>query len=162
MCYYSLYVRNEDFRPAKEGEDLTVSRHDGHHVARGSDGMIVCMKGGSTAHIAKLELRRDFMRDYERYTPKLMRLIGKPVTGKFREPGDGWSADCFVFNDMALPLVYIAAGVTFYLGAKRPTLETRLGVDDPSIALDHNSANIETPTLGQTVKRVIGICSITR
>jgi len=157
-------MRRTDFRSAKEGEDLTLATYDGHAVARGnSDGMVVCIRGGSEAHIAKLELRGEYAKDYAKYYPELTKLTGQPVDCRFVEAGNGYSSDCFVINGVKLPMVYVAPGTTFYLGEKRGvSIETRLGVDDPSIALDHRETVDEMPTHERATARARGLCSIVR
>lgn len=166
MCIYSLALGRGSFRDAQEGEDLTLSHFDAHAVARGdSDNKIVCIKPGSEVHIAEFRLHPSVERDIMRHFPQLKKYLGQPVSAQFRERGGhGQSADVLMINGNAVPLVYFAVGVKFYLGEKRPVpvpvkLETKLGMDDPSIHLDHKE---ETPTVARALARVVGLCSITR
>lgn len=139
MCYYSTTLHHDQVRDAKEGEDLKlVSDHHGHHLPTASDGKVVCMKPGSEVHIASLQLSamapRGWRLDFKD-------LIGKPVSARFiARYNNGYAADRIVVDGCAyheVHFIYLAAGTTFYIGPKRVDVADKLGVNDPSITLDH-------------------------
>jgi hypothetical protein len=144
MCYYSTTLRREQVRDAKPGEDLTL-RADGHghQYPVASDGKIVCMTQGREVHIASLQLSGMVPRGLRL---DLNHLIGKPVSGYFSERvNSGYAADRIMIDDdevhcyHEVHLLYLAPGTTFYVGPKRVDVAEKLGVNDPSITLDHMS-----------------------
>lgn len=164
MCYYSTTLHSSKYRAAKEGEDHTIKADHGghHHYATGdSDGKITCMRHGTEVHIAHFDFHPRMIANLDAFLQKTLRALrGKEVHGTFVEwQGMGHSADGIVVNGARIHFMWIAEGTKFYTGAKRISLETRLGVDDPSIVLDHRE---ETPTVELAMARALGVCSITR
>lgn len=168
MCYYSLSMNPDMFRKVVVGEDLRVVDYQSHAVFRARDRMIVCIPRGVEVHIASLQLRSDVMKVAMTHglpmgfrgraiPPEVISdMIGKPVHGTFRS-GDG---DFIIFNDMRLHISYLKPFVDLYVGPERKVrLETRLGMDDPSIVHDHNVDFDRTPMLQRVFDR---LCSVTR
>jgi hypothetical protein len=140
MCYYSLSMRRSEYRSAKEGEDVVVSHLDGHGIVRGaSDGMAVCVRSGTEMHMAAFKLTSRAEYGYLTSHPWLREFIGKPISGRFAEGNGAEASDSIRIEGVHIPLLYFVQGTTLYLGPKRPTLETKLGVDDPSIVHDHKT-----------------------
>lgn len=177
MCYYSTTLPRGTFRDVKVGEDLTVQHVHGHGMLRAeSDAKIVCVRDASEVHIERVEMSEPY------YTPvivlgrapELAQLTGKPLSSRFYDVGKRlgpayWggayvdraerpASDCIDVDGVMLPLLALAPGTKLYTGPKRPSLESKLGVDDPSIALDHNTD--KTPTVARAWARVVGLCSV--
>lgn len=152
MCYYSKSMRAGTFREATPADDI-IMRSDSNGHSFGVDkntGMILCLRQETEAHIVSLRVRAEHVQAFTREYPTLAVLIGQPVSGYFREMGGSeHSNDSFRMFGRLVPFGFFADGMEFYIGAKRPTLESKLGTDDPSIALDHN-----TDTPAREVERV--------
>lgn len=168
MCYYSLSMRPGTFRAAKQGDDLVVSSHDGHGIARSQrDGMVVCIPGGTELHMARFDMTLQARQAYLPVHPWLNAMIGKPLTAQFREGGREASDVVVVCEpnrpgvSVLLHLSYLKHATTFYIGPKRPTLEDKLGVGDPPVIHDPLPID-EAPTLMRTMGRMLGVCSIWR
>jgi hypothetical protein len=165
-------MRRDEYRDVRENEDLTL-RHDnsGHAMATGQDGKAVCVKSGSTIHIEKFEM--DHVRFAWRHAHPMVReifkpLVGQPVSAKFVEyhggpdgVGNGYAADAIEVHGHRFHLGWMKAGTKCYVGAKRVTLETKLGVGDPPVIHDPLPSD-ETPTVARAMARAIGLCSVTR
>jgi hypothetical protein len=136
MCYYSTTLRSTQTRSAIEGEDLVLTDdRRGHHFPMASDGKIVCMTPGSEVHIASLKLSEEAPRGLRL---DLAPLIGKPVDAHFIMRGNGgYAADRIVIEYHEVHFLYLAPGTTFYTGPKQLDVAEKLGVNDPSITLDH-------------------------
>lgn len=163
MCYYSGTMRKNQFRDAIEGEDMTLRHMSGHQVLAGKDGKAVCIKSGSTLTIEKLEPDACVSRNLPPAVREVLAYYrGKTVTAEFREyqPHGGYAADAITLFGQRIHIVWLAEGLKCYLGPKRVSLETKLGVDDPSIVHDHKSID-EMPTLARALG-VVSVCSITR
>ena len=163
MCYYSKTLRRDQFRAAKEGEDLTLTADGvGHHFATSeADGKIVCILPGTQLHIENFQLNQQWKRNLPHSTWRLLQeLEGKPVSARFFEDTrGGYSADSVTLCGERIHLLYLAAGTKFYIGAKRVPMSERMGVDDPSIMLDHKEPNT---SVERVMAKVDGLCSITR
>src|SRR5688500_12674642 len=91
MCYYSTTMRNT--RNAEHQENLVVGNHLDHAVLKGEkDDRVVCVMDDTMIHLEKLELselgRVNSVRHeghVVRLTTALRTVIGKPVSGMFRE-----------------------------------------------------------------------------
>lgn len=163
MCYYSTI--HPDTREAKEGEDMHVGRARDHGVLKGSsDQAIVCVQSGSTLTIENLQFADDTLRN-----PGLVARIeamglkpGQNLTARFIQyhgpQHDAYACDAIEVRGMKLHISWLRVGTKCYFG-KKVSLETKLGMDDPSIVLDYRE---ETPTVARTLARVDGLCSITR
>ena len=164
MCYYSVSLRRDQFRDAKEGEDLSIVEYRGHSMAHSKhDHKIVCIRHGAEFHTDKLVIAKQHERAFRAHFPKLEKYIGQPVSGRFTEGRGEYTHDSMIIDGQAMSLGYLGEGMSFYLGPKAIDLETKLGVDDPSIALDHRETVVdETPTFGRTLTRALGLCSIIR
>lgn len=170
MCLFSKSLRPGQFRNAKVNEDLVIDTDAyGHTFSRSpADGLITCIRDGGEVQIAKLMVAPQHERSFRQAFPSLVKLIGQPVTARFREGvhhnrTGRMSSDMLWIEGHNLALVYLAKGTAFYLGPKRMTLEAKLGVDDPSIALDHRETVVdETPTATRAFARALGLCSIIR
>ena len=163
MCYYSQTLRRETFRDAKEGEDLRIAHdgYSGHSYPMGDDGKVACVSHGAEVHIEKFELDPQHMHSLLRNMPFLQQYLGKPLDTVFSPRNQGYAADHILVENRPIHFVYLLLGTKFYCGPKRPEavdMDKRLGVDDPSINLDHNVD--QTPTLARTVGRALGVCSI--
>lgn len=167
MCYYSRSMRRDEFRGAKENEDLTVQPDGtGHTVLRAaSDNKIVCVASGSMINIENLQVNRE---NFRQLNPSLQwalqPLIGKAVRAEFREyhhNGGHYAADALVIDGMKVHLAWLKSGTKCYIGDARVSLETRLGVDDPSIVHDHKPID-EQPGIARAMGRALGLCSIVR
>jgi len=167
MCYYSRTMDRREFRDAKENEDLTIqSDGHGHTVLKAaSDGKIVCVMDKSTVNIENFQVnRRDLnISLLEACKP----LIGKTVQLPFIEyhqyhavnGQQAFASDSVQVGRFKVHLAWLVPGTKCYLGPKRIPLETKLGVNDPSIVHDHKP-------LDTIVDRVLAVrqyvCSITR
>jgi len=164
MCYYSTTLHSSKFRAAKEGEDLTLHADGrGHHYPVGGDGKIVCMLPGTEIHIENFQLNPEFVGSLPhmlRY--RLEMYVGKPLSAQFWEyhTGHGHAADCIKLGGERVHMLYLKAGTKFYIGAKRPSLETKLGVGDPPTIREPLPSD-ETPTLQRMLQKVVGLCSVT-
>jgi len=168
MCYYSRTMNSREFRDAKENEDLTVS-HDGHghSVARAtSDKKIVCVMDKTQLNIENFQVDNIPPNIFE----AVRHLIGKEVSAQFVEyhfPDTGvihrqHASDAIIVAGTKVHLAWFKQGTKCYIGEKRVPpvkLETRLGVDDPSIHLDHKEPST---ILDRVLSKVTGLCSITR
>jgi hypothetical protein len=136
MCYYSQTLRADEFRNAKEGEDLTLhaDTNSGHTYPKGEDGKVVCIAQGTIAQVEKLELNPEYERQLRRDMPGLEDYLGKPYETRFSPHTRGYSADHLMVGPYFVHLIYLKSGMKLYTGPKRLP---NLGVDDPSIALDH-------------------------
>lgn len=163
MCYYSKIVSNT--RDAKEQENLRTVTRDHHRMLAGDDGKIVCVMDKTTMHIENLQVdRTQFGTLQPSIQQVLRRYIGKSVSAPFVEYHSnqgvrGYAADAIMLDGIRIHLFWLANGMECYVGAKKVTLETKLGVDDPSIVHDHKPID-EMPTLGRALG-VVGVCSIT-
>src|SRR5262245_50903701 len=166
MCYYSKQVPSSYTRSAaKEGEDVVLAAdNQGHHYPQGSDGKIVCVLGGTKIHLDKLEINPEYLSRVEYEFPGITQYIGKPLSSTFIERSPrGYSADRIrVGNYFEVHLVFLKAGSKMRIGDPKPVdLVTKLGMDDPSIMLDHQN-NEPTPGVSRAVGRALGLCSIVR
>ena len=162
MCYYSKTLHPSRYRDAKAGEDLIVgSDEQGHHYAVGkSDGKIVCLLPGTEVHVARFEYNKAMLPSVGVEMRKILRnLQGKEVHARFVELNRGYSADGMMVDGARVHFIYMAVGTEFYIGAERVPMETRLGVDDPSIMLDHKEPS---SIFDRVMAKVNGLCSITR
>lgn len=164
MCYYSTTLKASQFRAAKESEDLTLHADGfGHHCPVGSDGKIVCMLPGTEMHIENFQLNMEFFQNLPHPLRQRLQLyVGKPVSAQFWEyhSGHGYAADCIKLCGERVHMLYLKAGTKFYIGAKRPSLETKLGVGDPPTIREPLPSD-ETPTLQRMLQKVVGLCSVT-
>lgn len=175
MCYYSSTLPKGSFRDVKVGEDLTIQAGSGHHYpVAASDRKIVCMRNRTEVHIADFQFNphsdpsygHGVFHDVISYgyhrRDELRKLVGKPLTGLFVEHHlHNAAADWIKVGSLHLHLSWIKAGTKLYTGPARVAgLETRLGVDDPSIIHDHRP--LQAPTLQRVIDRVINYCSVTR
>jgi hypothetical protein len=166
MCYYSRALHPNQFRDAKLGEDLTIVDDGRGHIMGYSehDHKIVCMRNAEQVHIEKLVLNPHHERAFLRHFPQLRKYVkeGLPVSGQFLEGRNKQlSADQVMIDGHYFSFAYLGEGTVFYLGPKKIPIETKLGVDDPSIVLDHKTVD-ETPTTRRTWAQALGLCSITR
>jgi len=156
MCYYSQTLHPSAYRDAKAGENLTLhmDRH-GHHHPRGEDGKVVCIREATEVHIEKFQLDRN-QSVLLQEQPLLKTLIGKPVSAHFHDRGSENALDrLIIMIDGRVHYVhfaYLAVGMRFYTGPKRADVSDTLGVNDPSIALDHKGID-EMPTLDRAEAR---------
>lgn len=163
MCYYSQHVANT--RDAKEQENLRTAIVGFHRVLKGDDGKVVCVMDKATMHIENLQVdEAQFAHLHPSVRFVLQRYIGKSVSAPFVEyhahsGSRGYAADAILLDGVRIHLFWLVNGLHCYIGAKKVPLETKLGMDDPSIALDHRE---ETPTVARTLARIDGLCSITR
>lgn len=139
MCYYSKSMRAGTFREATADDNIIMgSDINGHHFAVSKDDhKVLCIRSATKVHIASLRVRPEHLRSLTRDYPEIAASNGKPLSGTFREVHGTHSNDAFVLAGRLIPFGYFADGMEFYIGEKRTTLETKLGTDDPSIALDH-------------------------
>ncbi len=182
MCYYSTTINT---RNAEHQENLVVGTHANHAALRADhavlraekDNRVVCVMDDTMIHLEKLELSELGAANVVRHEGHVVRLkialkdvIGKPVSGMFREyhaamhcqnSRQGYASDCIVINGVPVHLVWLKAGTKCYVGDKKLALETRLGVDDPSIVHDHKPID-EQPGLTRVTDRALGLCSIVR
>jgi hypothetical protein len=168
MCYYSTTLRPHQFREAKPGEDLTLTQENsnGHHYPVGADNKIVCVAHGARVHFDKLELNPATACAVLRQWPSVKHYIGKPLTTVYSPSAHphypSYAADHVMVGGHPLHLIYLKAGTKMHLPL---SLETKLGVDDPSIVHDHMALTDrvdEQPTLARALGRALGVCSITR
>jgi len=139
MCYYSKSMRAGTFREATPEDNIVMgSDINGHHFAVSADDhKVLCIRTATDVHIARLNIRTEHRRSFERQYPILSDLIDQPVMARFIEMAGSYSNDFLVIDGMRVPFAYFEDGMEFYIGPKRPSLEQKLGTDDPSIALDH-------------------------
>ena len=80
MCYYSKTLRPDQFRAAKEGEDLTLTADGvGHHFATSeADGKIVCILPGTQLHIENFQLNQQWKRNLPHSTWRLLEELDIP------------------------------------------------------------------------------------
>ncbi len=179
MCYYSTTMSNT--RNAEHQENLVVGTAVDHAVLKAEkDNRVVCVMDDTMIHLEKLQLSELGAACTVRYKNSavlvrtvLKDVIGKPVSGMFREyhavanpdshhiQRHGYASDCIVINGVPVHLVWLKQGTKCYVGDKKLALETRLGVDDPSIVHDHKPID-EQPGLTRVTDRALGLCSIVR
>jgi hypothetical protein len=128
MCLYSLLGRNDDMRKAKVGEDLVRDEYRGHGCFKGNDGLLACVKHGTTVQIDKLEFHPDVARHI------VQEWKGKSVTatlvqGDRRVYGRRYAADMLALTEnLVVPLQVLKQGLVARIprkvrsdkGSKRP------------------------------------------
>lgn len=171
MCYYSLSMPRSAFRRADLGEDLRLTEYMNHTVFRARrDSMVVCVPRGVEVHVARLELKKSVETQARRYGlpggpygqylfwDGIVANLGKPARGTFT--GSNGAGDWILVDGVRLHLSWLREGLRMYIGPEKVRLETRLGMDDPSIVHDHRTDLDKAPMLQRIFDRLA--CSVTR
>lgn len=175
MCYFSKSLHPSSYRDAKKSEDLIIrSDGRGHHFAGSlADGKIVCIRDGAEVHIQDLQVNMNTLPAGFMNMPNggfistdmIMDMVGKPCTGRFRECQHRYAADWVQFpNGTWLHLTWIKNGTRLYVGTKKAhdssgprDMEKVMGLDQLRVPVVD-----EAPTMGRTIMRAPGLCSIVR
>jgi hypothetical protein len=140
MCIYSNYVSPQDRRNARVGENLTLGQYQGHACLRGDDGMITCIKPGTTMVVDNMQFNpaigKPTLRLLNQYAG-----TSRAITLQ-RAHGPHYSADLFTLpiqanEDLVVSLEWIAIGTTFHIprkvrkdkGVRKRNLGKVLGLD---------------------------------